>query len=56
MKRLIASFAALGMLATPVVATATTKADAKITKSQKKAAKVAAKRQTAAAKVAAKAK
>jgi hypothetical protein len=41
MKRaLIASFAALGVLAAPAVAATTaTKADAKVTKSEKKAAK-----------------
>ena len=56
MKRaLIASMAALGLVATPVIAaTTSTPAPAKVTKSQKKAAKLAAKNQKAAAKTAAK--
>ena len=56
MKRaLLASFAAFGILAAPAIATATTtQANAKVAKSQKKAAKLAAKNQKAAAKTAAK--
>lgn len=56
MKRaLLASLAAFGILAAPTIATATTKAaDAKVVKSQKKAAKLAARNHKAAAKTAAK--
>ena len=56
MKRaLLASLAAFGVLAAPAIATATTtQAKPKVTKSQKKAAKLAAKNQKAAAKTAAK--
>ena len=48
MKRaLLASLAAFGILATPTIATAMTKADAKVAKSEKKAAKLAAKNKVA---------
>jgi hypothetical protein len=54
---LVASFAALGILAAPAIAaTSTTKTDTKVAKSEKKAAKVAAKNSKASVKTAAKAK
>ena len=58
MKRsLIASFAALSVIAAPAVAaTMAPKAGANVTKSEKKQAKLAAKQQKAAPKMAAKAK
>ena len=58
MKRaLIASFAALGVLAAPAIAATTAaKSDVKVTKTQKKVAKAAAKNQKMAAKTAPKAK
>ena len=53
MKRaLLASLAAFGILAAPTIATATTKADAKVAKAEKKAAMLAAKNQKAGAKAA----
>ena len=56
MKRaLIASFAALGIVAAPVIA-ATAPAKPKVTKTEKKTAKVAAKNQQTAAKTASKSK
>jgi hypothetical protein len=56
MKRaLLASLAAFGVLAAPTIATATSKTDAKVTKSEKKkTTKVAAKNHKAATKPAAK--
>jgi hypothetical protein len=57
MKRaLIASFAALSVMAAPALAATTTAVPTKVTKSEKKQAKLAAKQQKAAAKTAAKAK
>ena len=58
MKRaLIASFAALGIVAAPALATTTTaKPDVKMSKTEKKAAKAAAKNQKVAAKTAPKSK
>jgi hypothetical protein len=57
MKRaLIASIAALGIVATPALATTSTPAPAKVTKAQKKAAKVGPANQKVAAKTALKTK
>ena len=57
MKRaLLASLAAFGLIASPTIATATTKTEAKVVKSEKKAARLAAKKQKAGAKAAAKTK
>ena len=51
-RALIASIAALGIIATPALATTSTPAPAKVTKSERKAAKAAAKQQKVAAKAA----